>query len=488
MDYHEEFDKLLKSNSFNNEKTRKRKAEQHNEVSNLKTINQAISLQATLLKKANEKNDLPNYLTWTVILYYNLVKDFGFDLVHEVVAGRRERMMGIAHNNSYRPETIPTTFYVLLLIGIVLFFKDIDSVQRNQEMIPILQQFLFSGLEENAITAIIYLISKKDLANLQKSKKYVIYKLSGFNEENLLNSVLIYDTFTKKKYQAAIMSYGMLSEIKGLLEPTLPKSDILKDFVRGQEIYSISNTGVKNYLEERLEKLPPVARRSPSMANQPLANQPLANQPLANQRPAKRTKGLKGGGKPKTRKKRTKAKKTLKGRKTKRGASVPMRYVPRSLSEKNKASQRAELKKSRKAYKQSKDKGKSKSKNKYYTRKKMPSFQSKVSPHVIKARKVYGVEKITPSAELAKATKCKKATLRRIEQKGQGAYYSSGSRPNQTAHSWGRARLASAITGGKASAVDLKLLEAGCEKQSKALKLAKKAKGYGQRRVPQVKL
>jgi hypothetical protein len=174
---------------------------------------------------------------------------------------------------------------------------------------------------------------------------------------------------------------------------------------------------------------------------------------------------------------------TIKKKKT---ASVPMRYVPRSLSEKNKATQRAELKKSRKAYKQSKSK--SKGKNKYYTRKKMPSFQSKVSPHVIKARKVYGVEKITPSTELAKATKCKKATLRRIEQKGQGAYYSSGSRPNQTAHSWGRARLASAITGGKASAVDLKLLEAGCEKQSKALKLAKKAKGYGQRRVPQVKL
>ena len=172
----------------------------------------------------------------------------------------------------------------------------------------------------------------------------------------------------------------------------------------------------------------------------------------------------------------------------KTAASVPMRYVPRSLSEKNKATQRAELKKSRKAYRQKDGKGKSKGKNKYYTRKKMPSVQSKVSPHVIKARKVYGIEKITPSAELAKVTKCSRATLRRIEQKGQGAYYSSGSRPNQTAHPWGRARLASAITGGKASAVDLKLLEAGCDKQSKALKLAKKAKGYGQRRVPQVKL
>ena len=38
--------------------------------------------------------------------------------------------------------------------------------------------------------------------------------------------------------------------------------------------------------------------------------------------------------------------------------------------------------------------------------------------------------------------------------KGQGAYYSSGSRPNQSAHSWGYARLASAITGGKSAAVD----------------------------------
>ena len=175
--------------------------------------------------------------------------------------------------------------------------------------------------------------------------------------------------------------------------------------------------------------------------------------------------------------------------KTRKVTTVPVRYVPKSLSSANAAAQKAELRKSRKAYKQGKKgkKGK-KGKIRYYTRKKMPSFKSKESPHIIKARKIYGVEKIVPSAELAKATKCKRATLRRIEQKGQGAYFSSGSRPNQTAHSWGRARLASAITGGKASAVDLKLLETGCEKGSKALKLAQKAKGYGQRRVPQIKL
>ena len=180
----------------------------------------------------------------------------------------------------------------------------------------------------------------------------------------------------------------------------------------------------------------------------------------------------------KTSKKTTK--KTTKKTGTK-NATVPVRYVPRSLSSKNRKAQKAELKKSREAYRNTK-------KTRYYTRKKMPSFKSKTSPHIIKARKVYGIEKISPSTKLAKATKCSLKTLRRIEQKGQGAYYSSGSRPNQTAHSWGRARLASAITGGKASAVDLKLLEKGCHPSSKALKLAKKTKGYGSRRVPQVKL
>lgn len=179
----------------------------------------------------------------------------------------------------------------------------------------------------------------------------------------------------------------------------------------------------------------------------------------------------------------------MKKTKTKKIAKVPIRYVPRTLSAANQAAQKAELKKSRKAYRQGKNnKGKKGKKDRYYTRKKMPSFKSKESPHIVKARKIYGVEKIVPGVELAKATKCNVRTLRRIEQKGQGAYFSSGSRPNQTAHSWGRARLASAITGGKASAVDLKLLEAGCEKGSKALKMAKKAKGYGQRRVPQVSL
>ena len=166
------------------------------------------------------------------------------------------------------------------------------------------------------------------------------------------------------------------------------------------------------------------------------------------------------------------------GRKRRKKTSVPKRYVPKQLSKKDKKKQAKELKKSRRAYK----------KGKYYTRKKMKSFKNKVSPHIIKARKMYKVDKITPNKKLAKACGCKIQGLRKIVKKGQGAYFSSGSRPNQTGHSWGYARMASAITGGKASAVDYNILEKYCTKKSKALKLAKKMRGKGTRRVKQVKI
>ena len=45
-----------------------------------------------------------------------------------------------------------------------------------------------------------------------------------------------------------------------------------------------------------------------------------------------------------------------------------------------------------------------------------------------------------------------------ILSKGRAAYASSGSRPNTTAEAWARARLASALTGGKAAKVDAKEL------------------------------
>ena len=158
---------------------------------------------------------------------------------------------------------------------------------------------------------------------------------------------------------------------------------------------------------------------------------------------------------------------------------VPIRYLPRSLSTKDKKKQSLMLRKSRNMYKR----------GKYYTRKRVTSFHSKPSNHIINAQKLYHVEKIGATEELAKKTGCTKAALAKIINKGEGAYFSSGSRPNQTAQSWGLARLASSITSGKAAAVDYSILEKGCKKNSKALRLAKTARkkhGHGTRRVPKV--
>ena len=158
---------------------------------------------------------------------------------------------------------------------------------------------------------------------------------------------------------------------------------------------------------------------------------------------------------------------------------INLRYLPKKLTRKDKRVQSKMLIKSRRLYK----------KGKFYTRKAIPSFKSKKSPHILKALKIYNVEKIGATNELAKATGCSKYALAKIINKGEGAYYSSGSRPNQTAQSWGIARLASSITSGKAAAVDYNILEKGCKKNSKALTMAKKSKrkhGHGTRKAPKV--
>lgn len=160
---------------------------------------------------------------------------------------------------------------------------------------------------------------------------------------------------------------------------------------------------------------------------------------------------------------------------------INLKYLPKSLTRKDRKKQSKQLTKSRILYK----------KGIYYPRKKLQSFKSKKSPHITKAKKIYGVNKIGATQELAKATGCSKGALEKIINKGAGAYYSSGSRPNQTANSWGIARLASSITGGKAAAVDYTILEKGCKTNSKALVLAKKSKkkyGKGTRKVPKVKV
>ena len=159
----------------------------------------------------------------------------------------------------------------------------------------------------------------------------------------------------------------------------------------------------------------------------------------------------------------------------------PIKYIPSKLTKRDKKKQKKNINKSKKLYK----------KGLYFERPKVKSYKSKTSQHVKNAMKIYGINKVVVNKELSKKTGCSISALNKIIKKGQGAYYSSGSRPNQTATSWGVARLASAITGGKSAAVDFNILETGCKNNSKALKLAKTARKkhkYGTRKVRKVSL
>ena len=87
------------------------------------------------------------------------------------------------------------------------------------------------------------------------------------------------------------------------------------------------------------------------------------------------------------------------------------------------------------------------------------SFKNKKSNHITNAEKIYKIKKIFPNKSLAKKTGCSIDSLKKIVKKGMGAYYSSGSRPNQTKESWAYARLASVIMGGAARKVDKDIWE-----------------------------
>ena len=167
--------------------------------------------------------------------------------------------------------------------------------------------------------------------------------------------------------------------------------------------------------------------------------------------------------------------------KTRKQKLINLHYLPKSLSTKDRKKQSKMLLKSRRLYK----------KGQYYTRKSVKSFPNKTSNHILNARKMYAVDKIGATDELSKKSGCSKSALKKIISKGEGAYYSSGSRPNQTAQSWGLARLASALTAGKAGAIDYNILNTGCKRGSKGYKmaqLARKKYGYGKREVPKVKI
>ena len=130
---------------------------------------------------------------------------------------------------------------------------------------------------------------------------------------------------------------------------------------------------------------------------------------------------------------------------------IPATYLPETLSPDDYKRQKANILRRRDRYK-----------NKEYVEGvHLPSYKSKESKHIRRAKKMYGIASMEDLETLQKRTGCSKESMETILRKGRGAYYSSGSRPNQTAESWARARLASSVTGGKAAKYDYKHLEEG---------------------------
>ena len=116
---------------------------------------------------------------------------------------------------------------------------------------------------------------------------------------------------------------------------------------------------------------------------------------------------------------------------------LPKKYVPDSLSKKDKEKQI-------KSIKEGKDRPK-------------VDYKTKRSSHVVKYEKKYG----RPITDLQYIYKniISKTGVDKIMDKGMAAYYSSGSRPNVTKEQWAYARLASVILGGKARDVDKEIWE-----------------------------
>ena len=112
------------------------------------------------------------------------------------------------------------------------------------------------------------------------------------------------------------------------------------------------------------------------------------------------------------------------------------KYTAR-LSKKDKLKQKKSIRKSMKLYK----------KGKYLDRPKLKSYKSKKSSWVTKFEEKYG-EDIKSYTDIERVTGIPKGALKAVVKKGKGAYYSSGSRPNQTTESWGKARMYSYIMGG----------------------------------------
>lgn len=116
---------------------------------------------------------------------------------------------------------------------------------------------------------------------------------------------------------------------------------------------------------------------------------------------------------------------------------IPKQYLPKTLSPADRKKQKESI-------------------EKQTLRPKLDSAKTKRSRLVIAFEKKYG-KKITDDKFISKNI-LKQKGIDLILDKGRGAYFSSGSRPNTTPEQWARARLAGVITGiGGARKVDKKI-------------------------------
>lgn len=111
---------------------------------------------------------------------------------------------------------------------------------------------------------------------------------------------------------------------------------------------------------------------------------------------------------------------------------LPAKYLPKGLSE-------GDRKRQLKSIKEGTD------------RPKVKSFKSKPSKWTQLAKEYFGksptLDEMATELKRKGASASVKEGLKQILNKGRGAYYSSGSRPNQTAESWAKARLYAVLFG-----------------------------------------
>jgi len=140
------------------------------------------------------------------------------------------------------------------------------------------------------------------------------------------------------------------------------------------------------------------------------------------------------------RKKLSRSRKLSRKKTRKLSRKIPRKYT-RGLSKKDERKQQQNIRKAIRSYKTKRGS------NRYVSRPRLRSYKHKKSQWLLKYEKKYG-EDNKSYKEISKKTKIPIKALQEVVKKGQGAYYSSGSRPNQTAESWGKARMYSFIMGG----------------------------------------